>query len=181
MEFSKLLSFYKERQEERESERQGKTITLAWNQIATQCKMERRKLYAWCDGQYKPESKKIEGKEKARSEVHRLAQFFELTEEERSEFLKAAGFKVPSQDEDPTTEPKILYYFGIKGLLTKEQKKKLFKLVRQIRNIFSEPSLIIQFEIEGEITDEQLEKMVEDIRDTSDDPQITLLRKEEAE
>ncbi len=183
--FNDLLNLYKERQQERESQRQSRDIKLAWGGIARRLDIDRPKLDAWQKGSYKPESRKKDGKKNAFDEVQRLAQFFELTEEETVEFVRAAGFDPDDLDDgdstNPTDEPKILYYFGIKALLTKKQKKKLAKLIKQIYDIFPESSRTLKVEIEGGMTDEQLRKMIEDIRDISDDPEITLSMKEEEE
>jgi predicted HicB family RNase H-like nuclease len=179
--FNELLYLYKTRQEERESQRQGRDIQLTWGGIGGTLNIERRKLDAWQRGLYKPESRKKDGKKKAFDEVQRLAQFFELTEEETLKFVKAAGFESDDLDNGDftTEEPKRLYYFGIKALLTKKQKKKLGKLIKQIYEIFPESSRTLKVEIDGRITDEQLRKLIEDIRDISDDPEITLSMKEE--
>ncbi len=183
--FNDLLNLYKERQQERESQRQSRDIKLAWGGIARRLDIDRPKLDAWQKGSYKPESRKKDGKKNAFDEVQRLAQFFELTEEETVEFVRAAGFDSSDLDDGdstkPAEEPKIVYYFGIKALLTKKQKKKLAKLIKQIYDIFPESSRTLKVEIEGGMTDEQLRKMIEDIREISDDPEITLSMKEEEE
>lgn len=172
--FSKLLNDYKERQEKREGERQGRAIKFAWDEIARRCNIPRKKFGAWQQGYWTPESKKTGGKEKAFEEVRKLADFFELTDEERAEFFQAAGFdEIP--DEEATEEPKALYYFSVKGLLTQEQKKKVHKLIRQIYTLFSEPSQTVKLEIDGEITDEELKKILEEVRHLSDDPEMTLI------
>ncbi len=178
--FSKLLNDYKQRQEKREGERQGRAIKFAWDEIARRCNIPRKKFGAWQQGYWTPESRKTDGKKNAFKEVQRLADFFELTKEERVEFFQAAGFDdIP--DEEATEEPKALYYFSVKGLLTQKHKKKVLKLIRQIDSLFSEPSQTVKLEIEGEeITDEQLEKILEEIRHLSDDPQITLIKEKKS-
>lgn len=174
MTFSSLFEKYKTRKEKQEIERQGdNNFELTYRYMAKNTGISYQKLHEWHSGTYKPESKK---QKNAYSEVLRLAQFFELTEVEKAEFFQAACFEPDELDED---EPKILCYFEIKGLITKQQNKKLAKLVKQIRDIFPESSRVIKLEIEGEITDEQLKKLVEDLLDISDDPQITLTMKEE--
>ncbi len=173
MTFSSLFDRYKKRQEKQEIERQGdNNFELTYRYMAKNTGISYQKLHEWHSGTYKPESKK---QKNAYSEVQKLAQFFELTEVENAEFFQAAGF----EPEDETEESKILCYFGIKALLTKKQNKKLAKLVKQIRDLFPESSQAIKLEIEGGIMDELLTKLVEDLRDISDDPQITLSMKEE--
>ena len=154
--FSKLLKHYKERQENRESERQGRTIKFAWDEIARRCNISRQKLAAWQQGDWTPESRRTDRRKKAFEEVGGIADFFELTDEERAEFFQAAGFD--ALDEDPTEEPKTLYYLKIGGRFTKKQKQKLVKLIKPIYSFF-QAIQTFKFEIDGEVTDEELEKI----------------------